>query len=327
MRRLFTLCLLLSCGYMTLFAQTKAELEEMKAEKAAMLAEKQAEADAIAAEIAGLDDKITKLSGWVNGYNGTIGFDFNKSNNWVGNPNPNSTASALGITLNGFANKITDADFWRNKGVISKAWSDVDLSKGDGSADDDGLFDNGTVDIFNISSLYGRNITEQLALSGLGEINTSLGNFFSPGTMDIGAGVTWTPNIDDLVVVVHPLNYHFAFSGLDGLESTSALGAKVRADFNRTIGKVNWTSTLTSFVPYSNKKSAVTLGPDDFGYDATNLAKNTYEAGLFEYTWINTVSFNVWQGIGVGISLGLRNSDFEFRDTQSYYSVGLSYSL
>lgn len=305
MKRIFTICLLLSCGYISLFGQSLADLQSMKAEKEAMLAEKQAEADAIAGEVAGLSDQITKLSGWTKGYSGLLGFDWNKSSNWVSNPNPNASSSSLNITLNGFANKVTDDFFWRNKGILTKAWSDVDLSKVDGAVDEDGLFDNGTVDILNISSLYGRNIAKNLALSGLGELNTSLGNFLDPGTLDIGVGVTWTPEINDLVVVLHPLNYHFAFSGVEGLESTGSLGAKLRADFNRQFGKVSYTSTLTSFIPYSEK-------------DPT----------LFEYTWINSVAFNIWKGIGVGVSFGLRNAEFEYIDgVQSYYSVGLSYSL
>ncbi len=302
MKQIFTICMLFVCAFAS--AQSMAELKEMKAEKEAMLAEKQAEVDAIAGEVAALSSDIEKMSGWIKGYNGLVGFDFNKSNNWVSNPNPDASSSSLNITLNGFANKITDDYFWRNKGVLSKAWTDIDLSDADNTTEDDGLFDNGTVDILNLSSLYGRSISDQFALSGLGELNSSLGNFLNPGTLDLGVGVTWTPPVNDLVVVIHPLNYHFAFSGIDGLESTGALGAKLRADFNRTFGKVGYTSTLTSFIPYQEK-------------DPT----------LFEYTWINSLAFNVWNGIGVGVSFGLRNAEFEFADTQSFYSVGLSYSL
>jgi hypothetical protein len=36
-------------------------------------------------------------------------------------------------------------------------------------------------------------------------------NLNDPGYLDLGAGVTWTP-IKDLIVVIHPLNYHFIFS-------------------------------------------------------------------------------------------------------------------
>lgn len=305
MKRILTLSVLTIFTTMNIMAQSLAELQAMKAEKAAVLAEKQAEVDALAGEISGLSDQIVKLSGWNKGYSGLVGFNWNKSNNWINSPNPNASASALNITLNGFANKITDDYFWRNKGVFTKAWSDVDLSQPDMAAEDDGLFDNGTVDILNISSLYGRPLNKNLALSGLGELNTSLSGFLDPGTLDLGLGLTWTPPVNDLVVVMHPLNYRFAFSGIDGLESTGSVGAKVRADFNRKFGKVAYTSMLTTFIPYTSKEPA-----------------------LFEYTWINSLSFDVWKGIGVGISFGLRNAEFEYVDgVQSYYSLGLSYSL
>lgn len=301
MKRIFTFCLLVLCTYSTVVAQT---LDEDLKAKEAELAAAQAVVDGLSSDVDGLMAQIEKNSGWIKGYSGIIGFDFNKSNGWVSNPNPDASSSALNISLTGFANRVTDTDFWRNKGLLTKAWSDVDLTDADGGIEGDGLFDNGTVDLLNISSLYGRRISDQWALSGLGELNTSLGNFLSPGTMDIGVGLTWTPDIDDLVVVFHPLNYHFAFSGLDGLESTGSLGGKIRADFNRNFGKVAYTSTLTTFIPYAEKNPT-----------------------LFEYTWINSLAFEVWQGIGVGISFGLRNAEFESASTQSYYSVGLSYAL
>ncbi len=301
MKRIFTFCLAVLCAYGTGFAQT---LDEDLKAKEAELAAAQEVLDGLTAEVDDLKAQIEKGAGWVSGYSGIVGFDFNKSNSWVSNPNPDASSSALNIALTGFANKVTEKDFWRNKGLLTKAWSDVDLSDADGGADDDGLFDNGTVDLLNLSSLYGRSLSDQWALSGLGEMNTSLGNFLNPGTLDIGAGLTWTPDIDDLVVVIHPINYHFAFSGVEGLESTGALGTKIRADFNRNFGKVGYTSTLTSFIPYGSN-----------------------EPTLFEYTWINSLAFEIWQGIGVGVSFGLRNAEFETANTQSYYSVGLSYAL
>ncbi|MDX1702207.1 MAG: hypothetical protein R3250_16390, partial [Melioribacteraceae bacterium] len=64
---------------------------------------------------------------------------------------------------------------------------------------------------------------------------------------------------------------------------------------------------LTTFVPYSSAEEP--------------------EPTLFEYTWLNTLSFEVWKGIGVGFTLGIRNAEFESPDTQSFYSLGLSYAL
>ena len=302
MKRIFTFCLLVFCAYSTVSAQT---LDEDLKAKEAELAAAQAIVDGLSGEVNGLKDQILKNAGWIKGYTGILGFDFNRSNGWINNPNPDASSSALSISLTGFANKVTEDDFWRNKGLLTKAWSDVDISDTDSGIDEDNLFDNGTIDILNLSSLYGRRLSDQIAFSGLGELNTSIGNFLEPGTFDIGVGVTWTPDIDDLVVVIHPLNYHIAFPA-DGstFETTGALGAKLRADYNRNFGKVSYTSTLTSFIPYGSN-----------------------EPPLFEYTWINSLGFEIWKGIGVGVSFGLRNSEFESQDLQNYYSVGLSYTL
>ena len=291
-------------------AQSLDELKNKKAELEAQRAEKQAEADAFNGEIADLASQIEVLSGWRTGYSGLIGFDFSKSNGWIANPNPDASSSALNINFTGFANRKADDYFWNNKGIITKSWQDVDLSEGDSGAEDDGLFDNSTVDIVNLSSLYGRNISDNLALSALGELNTSLENFFNPGTFDIGVGVTWTPN-PDFVLVIHPLNYHVAFSGVDGVDTRGALGAKLRADYTRSVnvgGKpLNWSSTLTSFIPYAGA---------DMG-----------QPTLFEYTWLNTFSYEIYKGLGLGVNFGIRNAEFESADTQSFYGLGLTYNL
>jgi hypothetical protein len=299
--------------------ETLTELQALKAEKQAMQGEAQARANTIGAEISDLQKEIDKLSGWVTGHSGMVGFSFDKSNGWVGSPNPDASSSKLGIGMTIFANKTREKSFWNNKVLLDKQWQDIDLSEADQELNDDNLFDNGTVDILNASSLYGYKLNSWLAASGLGELNTSVENFLAPGTLDFGVGATLTP-MDNLVIVVHPLNYHVAFSGLDGLDTNGAIGAKVRADYGNEFmisgKKFLWSSTFTTFIPYKNDKTIVDLGEG-----------NTFEAGLFEYTWLNKVNFQVWKGIGVGVSFGLRNSEFESLDTQSYYSLGLSYSL
>jgi len=90
-------------------------------------------------------------------------------------------------------------------------------------------------------------------------------------------------------------------------------------DFNVSGKAVNWSTTLTSFVPYSDVKQTIVADPDNgiVGRDA----------GLFEYTWLNTLSFEVWNGIGVGVGFGIRNSDLESPDLQSFTSLGLSYGF
>jgi len=301
-------------------AQTLDELKAKKAELKASIGEKKGEVSALEGELAGIQKELDILSGWLTGVNGIIGFSFSKSNDWVSNPNPNASATALNFGVTAYANQEGRKHFWRNKAIINKAWQDIDLTESD---DEDDLFDNGTVDLLNISSLAGYKLNDWLALSALAELNSSLGNFLDPGTFDIGIGATLTP-IENLVVVIHPFNYHFAFSGIDGLESTGAFGAKVRADYTKGF-KINgkdflWSSTFTSFIPYKDEKTVVV-------FNEGTPEETTFESGLFEYTWLNTLSFQVWKGIGVGISGGLRQADFEFDGTQSFYSVGLTYNF
>jgi len=144
----------------------------------------------------------------------------------------------------------------------------------------------------------------------LGELNTSVENLFNPGTFDIGAGLTWTPT-SDFVLVVHPLNYHVAFSGVDGVDTRGALGAKLRADYTKSVnigGKpLNWSSTLTSFLPYASADEG--------------------QPTLFEYTWLNTFSYELFKGLGLGLNFGVRNAEFESMDTQTFYGLGLTYGL
>ncbi|MDG2448878.1 MAG: DUF3078 domain-containing protein [Saprospiraceae bacterium] len=309
MRRILLSTLIVIIAYMA-GAQSLDELKNKKAELEAQRAEQQAEADAFNGEISDLASQIEILSGWNRGFSGAIGFDFSKSTGWVANPNPDASSSSLNLNMTGFANRKGNDFFWNNKGIIAKSWQDVDLSKADGSVDDDGLFDNSTVDIVNLSSLYGKNLSDNFAISALGELNTSLENFFNPGTFDIGVGGTWLP-APNLVVVIHPLNYHVAFSGVDGVSSRGSIGTKLRADYTRSVdvgGKpLNWSSTLTSFIPY---------GGADEG-----------QPTLFEYTWLNTFSYELYKGLGLGINFGIRNAEFESASTQSFYGLGLSYTL
>lgn len=291
-------------------AQSVEELKSLQAEKAAEAADFSAKAGAAQSEVDALQAQIEKLVGWRTGFSGLLGFDWNKSNGWAANPNPDAASSSLNIGLNGYAMMDKEKHFWHNKGIIQKAWSDVDLSSGDQGEREDNLFDNGTVDILNLSSLAGYKLSDKFALSGLGELNTSIENFLSPGTFDIGVGATWLP-IQNMTVVLHPFNYHIAFSGVDGVSSEGSLGGKVRIDYFQDFAvsskAVKWTTTLTSFIPYKGAADGVPT--------------------LFNYTWLNTLSFEVWKGIGVGIGWGLRNSEFESPDVQSYTSVGLSYGF
>jgi len=316
MKRILFILVAISIANGIVNAQTIEELKAEKAELATEASAKKAELAELQGKIKSIDSEIEKLSGWITGFAGNIGFDFNQSNNWVSSPNPDATSTGLAIGLTGYANKMTDKTMWRNKAIANKAWQDINI----GDNDNGGLFDNGTVDILNLSSLYGYRVHPKFAISALGELNSSIENFLKPGALDLGVGGTWTPS-NNLVVVVHPLNYHVAWpADGTGVESTGALGAKIRADYtNKYViaGKdVAFSSTLTSFLPYSNDKTVFNEGTE-----------NEYEAGLFEYTWVNNFSFELWRGIGVGAGFGFRGADFESLDPQSYYTFGLSYSL
>lgn len=294
------------------FGQTLEELKSMKDDKAKMAAAKQAEADAIKAEIADLDSKIIVLSGWRKGVFGGLGFNLNNSNNWATNAIPNSSSAALSGTLNAFANRQATKYFWNNSGVLNLGWLKFD----DKDSDADNTKFRRNTDVLRLASLYGYKLNKWVAISALGEYSSSLFNFNKPGILDIGAGATITP-IENMVIVLHPINYHFAFTGSD-VESTSALGAKLRIDYTKKFkGGISWASTLTSFLPYGSAAAG--------------------QPGLFEYTWLNTIGFNIWKGIGVGFTLGLRQSDFETFNaklpnnntgvTQSFNTLGISYAF
>jgi len=168
-------------------------------------------------------------------------------------------------------------------------------------------------DLFTISSLYGYKLNQDIAISALGDFNSSVFNFLSPGSLDFGAGVTWTPHqIPNLYVVIHPLTYHIAFPPNNGpLETTGGLGTKLKAEYAKDFGKVSWTSSLGAFLPYGGKE---TVGTEEFS--------------LTEFTWINSLAFKLFKDVGVGVTYGIRKTDYESAgDLQSFSTVGLSYGF
>lgn len=303
------LLLALFTGMVSVNAQTKEELHTQKAEK-------QAIADAAQAEANALQAKIDALPGWRKGAFGTIGGSLSNFSNWYGQGTPNNASGNIGFTLNAYANLIEDKFFWRNSLNTNLNW--VKFDDKDDPNDDDG-FRTGT-DVFNISSLYGRNISKTLAVSGLMEYRTTiLDNFNDPGYLDVGVGATWTP-IQNLIVVIHPLNYNFVFSDNDAIFDSS-LGAKIVADYTRQIGAINFKTNLSTFQSYKSG-------------DLSNI------------TWTNSFSYTLWKMIGVGFDFGLRSNKqealnysittlgntaetFDSVDNklQSYYTVGLSYKF
>jgi len=308
MYKLLSIAVVMLLGVSTITGQTIDELKKQRDEKAAAQAELQGKADALAGEVAGLSDQIIKLSGWRTGVNGTVGLNFNKNNQWAKSDN---SSSAFNVGVTAFANQDKDKFFWNNKGILVKAWQDVDKT---GDTTDDKLFDeeNSAADIINVASLAGYKLTDNFALSGLGDWNTSVSNF-DTGTFDIGVGATWTP-LSNLVIVIHPLNYHVFYSPLTS-GGDGALGAKIRADYTDTLplwgNSISWSSTFTTFFPYQE----AAMGETD----------------LNEWQWINNFSFNLFKNIGVGVGFGFRDIKATLADAtglplgvQSYSTIGLS---
>ncbi len=300
---------LLSFSFVSIHAQTKEELETQKAEK-------QAVADAAQAEANALQAKIDALPGWRLSAFGTIGGSLSNFNNWYAQGAPNNASGNIGFTLNANANLIEEKFFWRNSLTTNLNW--VKLDNKDIDTDDDSF--NPTTDVFNISSLYGRNITKTLAVSGLMEYRTTLlDNFNDPGYLDVGIGATWTP-IENLIVVIHPLNYNFVFADNDAVFDSS-LGAKIVADYTRQIGAVNFKTNFSTFQSYKS-------------------------GDLSNWTWTNSFGYTLWKMIGVGFDFGLRSNKQEAlnysistlgnttetfdtvdNDLQTYYTLGLSYKF
>ncbi|MEP5338933.1 MAG: DUF3078 domain-containing protein [Algibacter sp.] len=304
------LLLMVFVGTISTNAQTKEELETQKSEK-------QAVADAAQAEANALQAKIDALPGWRKGAFGTIGGSLSNFNNWYSQGTPNNSSGNIGFTVNAFANLIQDKFFWRNSLTTNLNW--VKLDNKDNGTDEDDSFEPST-DVFNISSLYGRNIAKNIAISALAEYRTTiLDNFNDPGYLDIGVGATWTP-IENLIVVVHPLNYNFVFSDNDAVFDSS-LGAKIVADYTRQIGAINFKTNFSTFQSYKS-------------------------GDLSNFTWTNSFSYTLWKMIGVGFDFGLRNNKQEAlnyalaqdpvtatsfddvdNDLQTYYTFGLSYKF
>ena len=306
MKQIFTFCLITLCAISLSNAQT---IEENLAMKQAELAEAQAVVDGILADVNELKKTIEINAGWQRGFSTVAGLNLNRSSNWAGNANPNGQSSALTISGTGYANKIGERGFWRNTGIVNLGWQKVDP---DHTIDGDETGFDRNVDLLNLSSLAGHRLSEVFALTGLADLTSSVGNFLSPGTVDLGIGGTYT-GIDKLVIVFHPLNGRIAFpADATGLDTKTFFGMKIRADYaNQFANGVAWSTNATIFSPYSGEF----------------MTTDGQMISAFEWTWLNTVTFPVWQGLGLGVSFGLRDAAFEFDGVQSFYTIGLSYTL
>ena len=307
---ILSLALLLTISFG--FSQSKEELQAQKSER-------QAVADAAQKEANALQAQIDALPGWKKGAFGVIGGSLSNFNNWYAQGKPNNSSGNIGINFNAFANKLEEQYFWRNSLTVNLAW--VKLDDKDDATDNEGF--QPTTDVFNISSLYGRKLSDKWAASALGEYRTTiLNNFNDPGYLDVGVGFTWTP-VNNLIVVIHPLNYNFVFADSDSIFESS-LGAKVVADYTRQIGAIAFKSNLSAFISYEGSE-------------------------LSNWTWTNAFSYTLWKNIGVGFDFALRGNKQEALNyalgqytgpventptysnvdnkLQSYYTVGLTYKF
>ncbi len=302
-----------------IFALSAQTVEELKKE----LATKNGEIGKLQGEVGNLQSQIDAFPGWKYGAFGTLGINISGFNNWFSKGSPNTSAGNIGIIGNGFANLDREKFYWKNSLNVNLSWIKND-NKDD--ATDSSKF-NGTNDVFTISSLYGYKISDKLAVSAIGEYRTTLiSNFNDPGYLDLGLGLSWTP-IQNLIVGVYPLNYNFVFSKGNNTAFNSSMGAKIFADYTRSIGAVNFKSNLSAFQSYKS-------------------------GDLSNWTWTNSFGYTLWKGIGVGFEFGLRKNKQEALNTsmsnydatavpvqtyptfgnvdnklQSYWLFGLNYSL
>lgn len=312
MKKILTLIVLSLCLIPFSRAQeTTEELQQTQAAKSAELEEAEAQLKALQTQVNGLKSDIAQITEqltpyprWNKGLLSNIGLNFSNFNNWLPKGQPSTSAVNIGLSTTGFANAQFENAFWRNSANLTLGWLKFD----DKDNPDDNSEFQVAADAFNLTSLYGRNITKKIAISALGEYRTSVldGQLNNPGYLDLGMGATWTP-IPDLVVVAHPLNYNFVFAE-DDVNFDSSIGTKIVADYTRAFGNFGWKSNLSTFVSYEN-------------------------GDLSNWTWVNNFSTAV-KGIGVGLDIGLRNNKQEALSAgktdnplQTYWILGLSYAI
>lgn len=305
-RTLLAFVFLLGVG-VSLHAQTEEELKELKSQKQAQMGELESQVNALKGEIADIDKQLIVFPRWETGAFGIIGMNFNGFNDWLARDKANLSSTSISFSANAFANRFTEKAFWRNSGNLNIGFAKLVEKDRDGNVVEE--VEQRSPDVINFTSLFGYKLSPKLALSVLGEYrSTFLENFNNPGYLDIGTGATWTP-VNNMVVVIHPLNYNIVFAEAGSMYESS-LGAKIVADYTQQIASgVNWKSNLSVFMSYKDS---------DFS----------------NWTWVNGVAFQVLKRLGVGFELGLRSNkqealakEFTDNPLQSYYILGLTYSL
>ena len=176
-------------------------------------------------------------------------------------------------------------------------------------------------DIFNLSSLYGLKLNQEIAASTRIEYRTSmLDNLNDPGYLDLGIGGTLKP-ADGFYVTIHPLNANLVFADDESVYESS-IGAQIVGDYSDELaGGLSFKSKFTGFLSYKNLNRS-------------------------NWTWTNVVSYKLWKVIGLGMEGGLRQNkqealDFEINTEgnedatletidnklQSYFLIGISYKF
>ncbi len=287
-------------------AATKAAKEKELGALEAQLADLTGKVGTLKSEVEDLTDKLTPYPRWDVGANGNLGLNFQGFNNWFQKATPNTNSALIGLSASAFAKLNQKKYFWNNGSILALGWLKFD----DKDVDDDPNDFQVAADNFNINSLFGYKLSEKWALSALADYRTAVldGKFNNPGLLDIGAGATWTP-FKDMVVVFHPLNYNFVFSDGKGFDYKSSLGCKIVADYTRQITKgIAWKSNLSGFFSYQ--------GSD-----------------LHNWTWINGFTTAV-RGVGIGLDIGLSSNKQQAlaagktdNPLQTYYLLGFSYAL
>jgi len=273
-------------------------------------------------EIANIDKLIKEFPGWSRGFGGTFGVDFGGANNWFANDIETVSSRGFGFALNAFANNNADKIFWHNSAnaalnIGTAKNKDLDSDTGLESPEEE-ITSRGS--LFTLGSLAGYELFSKVYASAEARYETTLLSFNDPGTLTFSLGFTYKP-INNLTIVVHPLGYQLNFPSKD---LASATGAKIGANYTGELYRgIKWTSELNAFLAYTGDDDATKpFGP--------------YSGGdLSNWTWLNTFAVaDVFKGIGVGLTLGLRNNkqlgfakNVSDPGLQTFYTLGLSYAL
>ncbi len=303
--KLFFLFYLIFLATSSISAQKKEQLQSQLASKKDSIA-------AIQNRVEGLEAQIASLPGWNVGAIGTVGVDLLNFRNWYSQGLPHNNTGSIDVSINAFANLLEEKFFWRSLLITNFSWLKPNEEIGFEAIND----------VFNFASIYGRRLNEKWSVSGLIEYrSTVLHNINNPGFFDVGAGTTWTP-VRNLVVIIHPLNYNFVFAE-DEFIFKSSPGTKFYADYSEQIGPISLKSNLSVFQSYESRN-------------------------LSNWVWSNSILFTMWKDIGVSLITGLRDNKQEalnyFRNTsptpdptatfdsidnklQTFWILGISYSL